>query len=377
MALTAGKPHLCQPASRFVPWISPRSRSMDVTGTRWTIPGPLSPLDAVPWTVEPSVAGSSIGVWRRSTSIRTQMSPLVEAAIAHASDSFTLTEMAEDAYFLLARYLDATSLCGVDAACHALRAWNSARGGPWQALGVSAFNGMELERVGVFELAEIADEACLDWKGRYRHFKTELPTFCAPFSGSDITCVRHCDEVAYCRCRLRTDRLELKPACGVYVEVEVLANPDNVSLAVCDDGGLSTVTFSPDTGAVIREYNISDGRTSGAFLTALLMMPLGHRFHGLVGVYLRDGHLAFFRRHVAVEGDGEGGPWECTGFVTDLAWVESCRLTPCLAFRDKGHYRARLARVGSAPPLPPDRMPWAYEEASWVSCDWEAGPPQA
>lgn len=189
--------------------------------------------------------------------------------------------------------------------------------------------------------------------------------------------MRHPDEVAYCKCRLRTDLLEHGSEAGVYIEIEVLANPDNLSLAVVDfeAGGRSSVTFSPDTGAVIRERKVREAprKVEGAYIQPLATTPPGRGFEGSMGLLLHAGHLAFFRRCRGA--DGELGQWESTGFVTDLAWAEGRRLTPCLAFRDEGPYRVRIARVGSPPLLPPARLTAAYEESSWSALDWEAGQP--
>merc|ERR1740121_1417002 len=95
-----------------------------------------------------------------------------------------------------------------------------------------------------------------------------------------------------------------------------------------------------------------------------------------MALHLHRGHLAFFRRHLAHSGESDGattlGPWECTGFVTDLAWAEGQRLTPCLAFRDVGDYRLRLTRVDAPPPLPLVRRKLEYEDSLWRSLDWDA-----
>lgn len=301
-----------------------------------------------------------------------------------------LAELAEGPYFVLALQLDAASLCSADATCRLLRGLNRAPMGPWRALGARAFHGMELERDGVFEPGDredLHDEAIMcagrklarvDWKGRYCRFRVEVPTFRAPFGGTEIGLVRHPDEVAYCRCRVRTDLLEDAFESGVYIEVEVLANPDNLSLAVVDfeAGGRSSVTFSPDTGAVIRERKVREAprKVEGAYIQPLSTTPPGRRFEGSMGLYLHRGHLAFFRRCSGGE-DAVMGPWESTGFITDLTWAEGRRLTPCLAFRDEGPYRVRVVRVGCTPPLPPDRMVAAYDETSWSALDWEAGQP--
>jgi hypothetical protein len=212
-----------------------------------------------------------------------------------------------------------------------------------------------------------------------------VPTFCAPFGGPEIVSVAHPDEVAYFRCRLRTDILHASH--GIYLEVEVLANPDNLSMAVVDfeAGGCSSVTFSPDTGAVIREMKVREAprKVEGAYIQPLPMVPPGRRFHGHMGLYLHEGRLAFLRRCAvsppveagssATAGPQELGPWETTGFVSDLGWAKGRRLTPCLAFRDEGAYRVRVVAVGAVPPLDVEKGPEG--DGGWSGFDWEVGPP--
>jgi hypothetical protein len=292
------------------------------------------------------------------------------------------------------------------------------------------FHGLELEREGVFgqpavdlELGKVGSvgggkQARIDWKGRFHHFRAAVPTFCAPFSGPEITLVAHPDEVAYFRCRLCTDILDDNFSSGVYLEVEVLANPDNLSMAVVDfeAGGCSSVTFSPDTGAVIQERKVREAprKVEGAYIQPLPTVLSGQRFHGLMGLYLHNGRLAFFRRCDGGAGSAansgtteEGleptqrrsgsrestedqrsassnsssqtdmGPWETTGFISDLGWAEGRRLTPCLAFRDEGAYRVRVVCVGSQPPLPLDLRSTDSQggDAGWSGFDWEVGAP--
>jgi len=328
-----------------------------------------------------------------------------------------LAELAEGPYFILALMLDVNSLCSADATCRLLRQLNRASIGPWRAIGIKAFHGMELEREGTYEQPEPERRelrqcngrklARVDWKGRYLHFRQDVPSFCIPFGGREIGSVAHPDEVAYLRCRLCTDVLSAEYEQGVYLEVEVVANPDNLSMAVVDfeAGGCSSVTFSPDTGAVIRERKVREAprKVEGAYIQPLPTVPPGRPFHGFMGLFLHRGRLAFYRRcemhpeeggpspsisgllraaEVAASASAEEqapplrsrspplrdvrtharydvdrgnrpelGPWETTGFVSDLAWAEGRRLTPCLAFRDEGAYRVRVVTVGAKPPI--------------------------
>lgn len=305
-----------------------------------------------------------------------------------------LSELEDGPYFVIASFLDATSLVAADAACRLLRELNQAHSGPWHALGEQTFRGLELESEGVFERGCGGDDedevvveprrllAHTDWRGRFARFRAELPTFRSPFVGPEILSVEQADEIAYCRCRLRTDHLgscSSSADVSAYLEVEVLKNPDNVSLAVVDfeAGGCSSVTFSPDTGAVIRERKVREAprKVEGAYIQPLATITQGQGFEGSMGLYLRGGHLAFFRRHYRPAGENEAaelGAWETTGFVTDLSWAEGRRLTPCLAFRNEGSYQVRMVCVSTTPPLMPERTVAAYQDGNWSSLDWDA-----
>jgi len=304
------------------------------------------------------------------------------AAIEHPAQVM-LQELAEGPYLHIASKLDHTALCQVDVTCRLYRTLNRANAGPWRSLGANAFHAVELERDGLFE--PLQDDpssssrkyARVDWKSRYARFVAEACSFRSPFHGAEITAIRHPDEVAYCRCRVRADLVESHTKNGLYLELEVLSNPDNLSLAVVDfeAGGRSSVTFSPDTGAVIRERKIREAprKVEGEYIQPLSTRTPGQHFQGFMGLFLHSGHLAFFRRCKSDACCPEGEKWETTGFITDLAWAQGKRLTPCLAFRDEGKYHVRIAKIGCQPPLVPERISSAYDDASWSSLDWEAG----
>jgi len=304
-----------------------------------------------------------------------------------------LADLTVGPYFFVAAYLNASALGHLDAVCRQFRDLNRTNGGPWCALGSRMFLGLELESDGIFEAVEPERDGgtCeammsgrrvsrIDWKCRFASFCLYVPTFRAPFHGPEISEVQQIDEIAYCKCRLRTDILSANSDTGIYLEVDVLANPDNVSLAVVDfeAGGCSSVTFSPDTGAVIRERKVCEAprKVEGAYIQPLSTITNGRGFEGSMGMHLHGGQLAFFRRHAARSGEAESevtmGPWECTGFVTDLSWAEGTRLTPCLAFRNEGKYMTRVVCVASQPPVLPGRTAMAFQEASWSSLDWDA-----
>lgn len=254
--------------------------------------------------------GMPCGIKRRATGAATPQARRVteeEVAVAAATATATLSflVLAEGPYFIVAGWLDAPDLARTDAACRLLRSLNAAPFGPWRGLGDAAFFGMELDVGGGFlpflgdpSLQTRIERGRQNWKGRYKLFHTEAPTFSSPYAGREIMAVEHQDEVAYCRCRLRTDLLASRDDRGVYVEVEIRANADNLSLAVVDfeGGGRSSVTFSPETGAVLRERKVRESPRAieGTYIHLLPAAPAGHRFEGVMGLYLRNGHLAFF-----------------------------------------------------------------------------------
>jgi len=305
----------------------------------------------------------------------------------------SLAELPDGPYFVLASMLDAGTLCCLDASCRLLYGLNRANIGPWRELGARVFHGLELDHHGLFEEPELVrGDACgrkltrIDWKGRVCRFHAEVPSFCPPFSGNEITSVPQPDEVAYFRCRLCTDVLEPSSVRGRYFEVEVVMNPNNLSMAVVDfeAGGCSSVTFSPDTGAVIRESKVQEAprKVEGAYIQPLHIVPPGRPFHGFMGLYLHKGRLAFFRRCTTgsiQDGDYKLGPWESTGFISDLSWAEGRRLTPCLAFRDEGAYHVRIVCVGTEPPVQPEQAASQQPQGAvaWSSFDWEGEEPEA
>jgi len=304
-----------------------------------------------------------------------------------AQASSALTELSDGPYFDLAGWLDQASLCSTDATCRRLLQLNSANIGPWRAMGARAFKGLELHDEGLFEPVDSGSRklTAIFWKGRYKKFQDVLSTFMEPFCGREITEVEQADEVAYVKCHLCTDVLceDSKDTPGVYLEVEVADNPDNLSVAVVDfeAGGCSSVTFSPDTGAVIRERKVRESprKVEGAYIQPLPALAQGERFHGHLGLYLLRGKLAFFRRsrstldQKAEGADGaapESDKWESTGFISDLSWASGTRLTPCLAFRQSGHYVVRIASMTDVPPMPVEGA--THTESSWNALDWEA-----
>merc|ERR1719428_472395 len=291
-------------------------------------------------------------------------------------------------YTVLASMMSERDLCSVDETCRLLRRLNCACG-PWHVLGVAAFKGVELETEGGFDTLEEQGLHRVDWKRRFQLFRTEAPKFRPPFEGTEITEVQDDDDVAHFKCKLRTDLLSRCTDGGVYLEAEVASNADNVSLSVVDEeGGMSSatftnVTFSPELGAVIKEKIIQDAPRK---LKCVYYHPLKPRqapFEGRMGLFVCNGHIAFFRRYSweSAETQGPGvtrwcgndeNAWETTGFVSDLTWAKDRKLTPCVAFRNGGSYRVKVVRMDSRPPIWPDKATGAYEESNWSTFIWDS-----
>ncbi|CAE7445632.1 unnamed protein product [Symbiodinium sp. CCMP2456] len=309
----------------------------------------------------------------RKVARRAIAAPFSRPCPTEAVDAGALTPLSFGPYWGIAAFLDTRSLGRMDRACRLLRRLNNVQEGPWHHVGLQTFFGMEIDEGG-FKLFKACGAE--NWKARCEKFRKITPTFSPPFSGSEIAKVDSPDEVAYCRCRLRSDILKEKPEIGIYVEVEVSANADNLSLAVVDfeNGGRSSVTFSPETGAVLRERKVRESPRAieGTYIHLLPPAPPGRKFEGAMGLYLQGGQLAFFRRwRVAMDNASHTATpnaemqWETTGFCTDLKWAQGPRLSLCLAFRDSGAYRALITQVNNTPPIQPSLSADAYKESKW------------
>lgn len=298
----------------------------------------------------------------------------VELATAAASDgALPLATLAGGPYLTIASYLTAADLCRADAACRLMHGQNSLPSGPWHFVGEREYFGMELDEHSNFvHFSQVRNLLPLPvgWKERCAFFSRHIPSFSRPFTGPEICNVENPDEVAYCRCRIRTDLLRLQPELGIYVEVDVRSNADNLSLAVVDfeGGGRSSVTFSPETGAVLRERKVREAPRAieGTYIHLLSSAPAGKRFEGVMGLYLSgDGHLAFFRRWSQTTSNSRPPVWETTGLCTDLSWAQGPRLSLCLAFRDSGKYHVRISKVAREPPVIPRKREEAYQDDKW------------
>jgi len=158
----------------------------------------------------------------------------------------------------------------------------------------------------------------------------------------------------------------------VYVEITVEENIDNFSFSLVDfdANGRSSITFSPETGVIIKERKNLElpGKVEGLF--SFPLKPTGNsdnRFTGRIGLYASDGKIAFFRQCKS------SYIWETTNFSTRLSWLEAGIFTPCVAFRDKGDYVVSISRVGREPPIScSDNANLLDEsEAGWQPTDWD------
>ena len=85
-----------------------------------------------------------------------------------------------------------------------------------------------------------------------------------------------------------------------------------------------------------------------------------------MGLYIRGGKIAFFRRLSFGEMQ-----WESTGFIIVTDWAQERRLTPCLAFRDAGPYHVSISKVSSNPPFIPEPNENAVDPRNWVEFNWD------
>lgn len=206
----------------------------------------------------------------------------------------------------------------------------------------------------------------IDWKARYMHFHRNHLSFREP-DNKALVGTRRRDYVAYLQSSLMNSEE------GVYCEVDVVANPDNLSLSVVDyeDGGdMSSITFSPDTGAVIREKKENDNPrlVYGTYFQPLATLP--SPFVGRIGLYLQNGWLAFYRKETNSE------KWETTQFITKIDGALNLKLdgqtpasvTPCLAFRDFGDYFCKVSKICKDPPI----KPITAKNIIWKNLTWDA-----
>lgn len=252
----------------------------------------------------------------------------------------------------------------------------------WKAMGRYSFTGLTFrlgnERewwgdptsdLGCYEASQ--EETYREWKKRYLSTCVNLGRFRHPHDVPDGV-IRHLardDMVVHTKFRIRGKVCGFPPFAPLYWEVRITANCDNNSLALDDFefGGKSSLTFSPDTGAVIKEYKVVEfpRKVEGTFLRALSNLKTP-RFRGKVGVFVSKGYIAFFRKPY-------GGSWQSTGFVCDFSWAKDACVCPGIAFRDRGKYTVTTSCIGGIPPFQPLMNAAAYDKTYWLPMTpWEA-----
>lgn len=283
--------------------------------------------------------------------------------------SFPLCDLDDALYLYMAMFLPLDALTHLDASCWFARKSHSRTCGPWCELGKSAFEGVEVNR-SLFDyipgpVANKAFGTCgsenskvaiaawrsqVDWKMRYQMFASAAKKFLAPFA-DEVRNVRWMDQVIGLQWMWCLDAL--RPSVGVYTEFEVKNNPDDISVALVDpnDTSRQSVTFSPITGAVIFETRVEEAPpvVEGRYMLPLSSFPPNARFKGLLGVYVRDDAVAFFRKL-------RRGQWETTGYVRGLmAALGHTTIGLVLALREAGPYRVsiRANGVNLKPPVDP------------------------
>jgi len=207
----------------------------------------------------------------------------------------------------------------------------------------------------------------INWKGRYKYFATHSLAFRPP-DKHRITRTPRRDYVSYLQASL------MNSIQGLYCEVLIEVNDDNLSLSVVDydDGGqMSSITFSPDTGAVIKERKIHENPRMVQGTYAQCLSQTKCPFRGRIGLYVKDGWLAFYRKECRRD-----SIWQTTDFCTriDASLTTDGRksppagITPCLAFRDAGNYVCSVVKICRDPPF----KPMVAENIRWQPLMWDA-----
>jgi len=283
----------------------------------------------------------------------------------------------EELFFMSMDLLDVNTLRQVDATCRTLRTRNNSHQGVWKAMGITAFDGLEASGQSFPAATNNSRYFRVDWKMRYHEFWGALSEYSTPFCGRHIVDVPLEDAVANLNCRLWCDASR---DVSMYLELEVLKNADNLSIAIQDDiedGYRGSLTFSPDTGAVIRDRIVRyhPRKCEAFYVQPLPSIEQGTVFCGNIGLFCSGDKCAFFRRVRKSNAEGDVyEAWQCTGFIPDFdSWAKARWIRPCIAFRDSGAYDVRVARISKEPPIPmsqwPSRENWI--EKNWINSDWE------
>ena len=203
-----------------------------------------------------------------------------------------------------------------------------------------------------------------------RKLYAEVMLFLSQFRNSrgmkDIRSTQSDREVVYLNGIILVDHLRDLPASkGVFVEITVRKRSDNLSFCLVDfDGeGTTSLTFSPDAGAVIRETQTSEDEIIGEFAAVLRKEKrFGTDKDSKMAVFVSASCEIVFMRYFA-------GKWESTGTVSDCAWVRGGLITPCLAFKDAGQYHVKIEKMCICDQPPHSKA--CPDEPVWKPLLWE------
>jgi hypothetical protein len=185
-------------------------------------------------------------------------------------------------------------------------------------------------------------------------FRTSVPTNKIVETGDDR-------DVVYMNAVINVQRLNgMGSDSGVYMEVSVYNRSDHMSFCLVDfeGNGTSSITFSPDAGAVIKETRSPDDGISGDYTAALRRRKhFGVTSPSKAAIFISTQVGIVFMRFFE-------GNWESTGPVANLEWASGGVITPCVAFRDAGRYEVKIERVCICKPPPhihADREPLIWK----------------
>jgi len=294
----------------------------------------------------------------------------------------------------------------LDACCKSVSAWNKLRNGPWYWGGCRVFAGVELAGEGLFDPQARggrpsggAGPAVEDWRSRFRCFRDRVIRFedrgihfedrgihfedlGIPFQTRSRGTYFHTERSRF---KLRTDILGHVPGghgggeAGWYLEVQVLGRQDFEWAALVVDSpgsGGGRLVFGPHSRVVwfLREVPVD----AACLVVRHLADMRGPFTKQSLGLYVRGGNIAFFRRcslgaasfHGAADGAAAAAAsaetaWETTGFVADFSWVKSCHLSLRVLSAGSNERSVRIARFGAVPPVAVQRNERAYDSANW------------
>ena len=267
-----------------------------------------------------------------------------------------LDDLPVEIFCLLATFVGFLDLCALESISRSI--YNSVRlSGTWRTLAE--------KDLGIFESRN--HPICCE-KRLYFQKLASVKAFRKPFNDRRVNLVPLSDDVAYCNAIVSLYRLKaLPPGQGFYIEFAVKDISDNLSVSLVDfDGnGNSSLTFSPDTGAVICETKAPGEPLSGNYACVLPGAPhFGKKNEGLLAIFISNtGEIMFLRN--------SDDAWASTGYVCGTDWVQGGLATPCIAFRRPGKYDVKI-NCALTTPKPPhvEKSVSQSSEIIWKPLRW-------